>query len=112
MRFLILGCLFLLSGSLCDYSVSAEPEVVALWEGNVPGAAGSEQKDTASFNSLPREGKFVGNRSGDLPGWWIWRFGDGGTRGTRLQSGLIKTGFLLLFAIIATVVRDTVTPTL
>ena len=53
MRFWILGCLFLLSGSLCDHSVSAEPEVVALWTSNVPGALGSEQKDTPRLIHYP-----------------------------------------------------------
>ena len=77
MRFLILGCLFLLSGSSCDYSVSAEPEVVALWEGNVPGAAGSEQKDTPRLILYPAKENSSGTAVVICPGWWIWRFGDG-----------------------------------
>ena len=68
MQFLILGCLFLLSGSLCDYSVSAEPEVVALWEGNVPGAAGSEQKDTPRLILYPAKENSSGTAVVICPG--------------------------------------------
>ncbi|MDE0937433.1 MAG: alpha/beta hydrolase [Mariniblastus sp.] len=53
MRIGILGFLFLMFGVFCDYSVSAEPEVIPLWASNVPGAMGNEEKDTPRLILYP-----------------------------------------------------------
>ena len=53
MRIGILGCLFLLLCAFSSYSSSAEPEVVTLWVSDVPGAVGTEKKDTPRLILYP-----------------------------------------------------------